>query len=166
MRMNILVGGFTFPCPASFCCRAFVSRDLTLPSSRRFSLDLTSRNPCVMLHYVLIYTWTLTETFTMPLWFLYCGASPLLLLLLFYFSFCQMVCNSWWHEMLLYLLAEGAAVRSCCFVLWICWRCISPVMHNVSLILWYYWLWFCLTFPCNSSFFIFRWEVDYSDVTA
>lgn len=95
---------------------------------------------CVMLHYVFIYTWTLTETFTMPLGFLHCGASPLLLL--FYFSFCSIVCNSGWHEMLLYLLAEGAAVRSCCFVLWICWGCISPVMHNI--------LFFCGIIGCDS----------------
>lgn len=115
-----------------------------------------------MLHYVFIYTWTLTETFTMP----FCAACPLIIIIIIVIlislsvKWCVTVdgmrrCFICWQK-------EQQCVTAV-FVLWICRGCISPVMHNISFFSffwWYYRLWFCLTFPCTSSLFVFyggRW---------
>lgn len=73
------------------------------------------------------------------------GEGPLVVRFRWLFS------NRRW-EMLLFLLTAGAAVQICCFVLWIHLGSIS--LSCTMFFLWYYWLWFCLTFVCTSfSFF-------------
>lgn len=119
MRMHILIGGFTFSCPGCFCCCCCC---VCVKGSDTAVLSLVSVwSLCrEFLCYVALCIYIHMDTHRNihnAFGTLHCGASPLVFL--FYLAFCSIFCNSWWHEMLLYLLAEGAAVRSCCFVLWI-----------------------------------------------
>lgn len=115
--MNVLVGGFTFLLSRLFSLLCVCVKGSDTAVLLLFQFGPYVEKSCVMLHYVFIHTWTLTETFTMPLGFLHCAACPLFIIIIIFFISLSVKSS---------VTVDG---MRCCFI---CWQreqqCVAAVL--------------------------------------